>query len=102
MDPQWNNLFSMYTILSNQTNYQNISSFDDSYFENEDHVTCFPIDSMIHNFLNVSKNNDYKKIIYFIAPCQDFHPLGLFRDNHLKELNFPTLFYGHPQDLTIF
>jgi hypothetical protein len=26
----------------------------------------------------------------------------LFRDNQLKELNFPTLFYGHPRDLTIF
>jgi len=25
----------------------------------------------------------------------------LFRDNHLEESNFPTLFYGHPQSLTI-
>jgi hypothetical protein len=27
---------------------------------------------------------------------QDFHPLGLFKDKHSKELNFPTLFYGQP------
>jgi hypothetical protein len=50
---QWNNLFSMHTTLYNQTNDQNISSFNDSNFENEDHVTCAPIDSMIHNFLHV-------------------------------------------------
>jgi hypothetical protein len=52
MDPQWNNSFSMYTILSNQTNDQNISSVDDYNSENEDHVICLSIDSMIHNFLN--------------------------------------------------
>ncbi len=63
--------------------------------------TCAPIDSMTHNFLHASKINDYENIIYSIAPSQDFHPLGLFRDNHLEELNFPTLFYGHPQSLTI-
>jgi hypothetical protein len=42
----------MHTTLSNQTNDQNISSFDDFDFENEDHVTCAPIDSMMHNFLD--------------------------------------------------
>jgi hypothetical protein len=48
---QWNNLFSMHTTLYNQTNDQYISSSDDSNFENENRVTCAPIDSMIHNFL---------------------------------------------------
>jgi len=66
--PQWNNLFSMHTTLSNQTNDQYISSSNDFNFENEDHVTCALIDSMIHNFLNASKINDYENIIYPIAP----------------------------------
>jgi hypothetical protein len=51
---------------------------------------------MIHNFLDAYNFNDYKNIINFITTNQDFHPLGLFRDNHSKELNFPTLFCGHP------
>jgi hypothetical protein len=101
MDLQWNNLFSMHTTLSNQTNDQNISSFDDFDFENENHVICAPTNSMIHNFLDACfKINDYKNVIYSIASSQDFHPLGLFRESS-RELNFLTLFYEHPQDLTI-
>jgi hypothetical protein len=65
---QWSSLFFMHTTLSNQTNDQNISSFDDFDFENEDHVTCAPINSMIHNFLDASKINDYENIIYYIVP----------------------------------
>jgi hypothetical protein len=42
----------MHTTLFNQTNDQNISSFDDFDFENEDHVICAPINSMIHNFVD--------------------------------------------------
>jgi hypothetical protein len=42
-----NNLFSMQTTLSNQTNDQIISSSNDFDFENEDHVICAPIDSMV-------------------------------------------------------
>jgi len=44
--------FVFYAYVSNQTNDQYISSSNDSNFENEDHVTCALIDSMIHNFLN--------------------------------------------------
>jgi hypothetical protein len=36
------------------------------------------------------------KNIYLIASNQAFHPLALFKDKHLEELNFPTLFCGHP------
>ncbi len=57
---------------------------------------CTNKNSMIHNFLDAYNFNDYKNIINFITTNQDFHPLGLFRDNHSKELNFPTLFCGHP------
>jgi hypothetical protein len=49
---------------------------------------------MARNFLNES-------VVYFIAPSQNFHPLGLFKYQHSKELIFSTLFYGNPQDLTI-
>jgi hypothetical protein len=49
---------------------------------------------MINNLLDVSKINDYENIIYLIIPNQDFHPLGLFKDNHLEKLNFLTLFMG--------
>ncbi len=57
----------MHITLSNQTNDQNISSSNDSNCENEDHVTCAQIDSMIDSFLNALKNNDYENIIYFIV-----------------------------------
>jgi hypothetical protein len=39
---------------------------------------------------------DYENIIYSIAPSIDFHPLGLFKNKHSKELYFPTLFNGQP------
>jgi len=42
----------MHITLSNQTNDQNKSSSNDFNSKNEDHVTCAPIDSMIHNFSN--------------------------------------------------
>jgi hypothetical protein len=59
-------------------------------------VICTPIEFVIHNFLDASRINDHENVIYFIAPSQYFHHLGLFIDNHLEELNFPTLFYGNP------
>ncbi len=99
---QWNSLFFMHTTLYNQTNDQNISSFDDYDSKNEDHIIYAPIKSMIQSyFLDVSKIDDYEKIIYSIVPSQDFHHLGLFRDNHSKELKFSTLFYGHSWGLNI-
>jgi len=45
---------------------------------------------MIHKLI------DYENIIYSVAPNQHFHPLSLFKDKHLKELKFSTLFYGQP------
>ncbi len=49
---------------------------------------------MIHNFLEAPKIMVYENTIYFIAPNQHFHPLGLFKKKHLEELNISTLFYG--------
>jgi hypothetical protein len=53
INPQWKKLFSLHTTLSNQTNDQNISSFDDYDSKNKNHVICAPTNSMIHNFLDV-------------------------------------------------
>jgi hypothetical protein len=72
------------------------ASFDNSD-SNSEKLLCTPIDSMIHNFLEVPKIMDYENTIYFIAPSQHFHPLGLFKYKHSKEQNFPTLFYGQPR-----
>ena len=32
-----------------------------------------------------------------IAPTQEYFPIGIFRDKHAKEMNFPTLFFGEPR-----
>jgi hypothetical protein len=42
---------------------------------------------MINNFLNVSKINDYESVVYLIAWSQNFHHLGLFKNQHSKKLN---------------
>jgi hypothetical protein len=72
----------------------NNARFDNFDFNNEKmHYT--PTNLMIHKFLEVSKIMDYENTtIYFVAPNQNFHPLGLFKIKHLKELKFSTLFYG--------
>jgi hypothetical protein len=61
----------------------NNASFDNFDFDNEE-INYTPTNSIIHNFLNVPKIIDYENITYSIAPSQDFHPLGLFKDKHLK------------------
>jgi hypothetical protein len=66
--------------------YNNESS--DNSDSNNEKIHRTPIDSMIHNFFNVPKIMDYENIIYFIAPNQNFHPLGLFKYKHSKELVF--------------
>jgi hypothetical protein len=79
-----------------ETQNHDNSSFDNFNSESEE-KNYTPIDSMIHNFLEVLKIMDYDNTIYYIAPGKHFHPLSLFKDKHLEEQNFPTLFYGHPR-----
>jgi hypothetical protein len=85
----------MHTTLSTQIGGEYISSFHSYNVKNEKHINCAPTNSMTRNFLN-------EIVVYFIAPSQNFHPLHLFKCQHSKELNFPTLFYGNPRNLTIF
>jgi hypothetical protein len=56
---------------------------------------------MLHKFSNDSKINGYEIVAYFISPSKDFHLLGLFKDQHLKELKFPTLFHDDTPNLII-
>jgi hypothetical protein len=53
-----------------------------NYDINNEKIHCTPTDSMIHKFLDAPKIMDYENIIYSIAPNQNFHPLGLFKNKH--------------------
>ena len=33
-----------------------------------------------------------------VAPAQEHHPIGIFKDKYAKEIKFPTLFFGKPCD----
>jgi hypothetical protein len=55
---------------------------------NEKHVDCAPTNSMIDNFLNVSKINDYESVVYLIASSQNFHHLSLFENQNSKNFKF--------------
>jgi hypothetical protein len=71
--------------------YNNASS--DNFNSNNEKKQSTQTNLMINIFLDVPKIMDYENTIYFIAPNQYFHPLGLFKDKHSKELKFPTLYY---------
>jgi hypothetical protein len=51
-------------------------------------------DTLIQNILEPEQIFDDDDSIA-IAPGENFRPLGLFRDLHSEEYNFPTLFFGH-------
>ena len=61
---------------------------------------------MVHNFLDYEIIQDYDKISsdapsengLCVAPSVEYHAIGIFKDKHSEELNFPTLFYGHPRN----
>lgn len=55
-----------------------------------------PTDTLIHNFLHAEQIDNHEKLS--MAPSQDYHPLGLFRNKSCEELNLPTLFFGHPRN----
>ncbi len=66
---KWTNLFLMHTTLYIQIDGKYMSLFDNSNSKNEKHIDCAPIDSMIHNFFNVFKINDYEnEIVYLTVP----------------------------------
>jgi hypothetical protein len=71
--------------------YNNASS-NNSNFDNEK-IHCITTNSLIHKFLDVPKIMDYENTISSIAPSQNFHPLGIFKNKHLKEQKISILFY---------
>jgi hypothetical protein len=91
---QWANLFTLHVYIESQICNSSDASFDNLDFNNEK-FHCTPIKLMIHNFLEPPKIIAYENIIYSIAPNQHFHLLGLFKDKHLKELKFSTLFMAN-------
>ncbi len=92
---QWASLFALHMNSKPQIPTYNNASFDNVNFDNEK-IDCTSTDSMIHNFLDIPKIMDYENVMYYITPSQNFHPLGLFKDKHSKELKFSTLFYEQP------
>ncbi len=78
---QWASLFALHMNSKSQIpTYNNASSYNFDSKNEKIHYT--PTYLMIHNFLDALKIMDYENIIYFIAPNQDFHLLGLFEDKH--------------------
>jgi hypothetical protein len=75
-----------------------LTTSDSSDSDDDEEIKNIQTDTMIHNFLNASKISDYENTVYSVAPGQDYHPLGLFKDKNSEELNFPTLFYGQPRN----
>jgi hypothetical protein len=78
--------------LKFQISIYNNASFNNFDLDN-DEINYTQIDSTTHNFLNAPKIMDYENTIYYITLIQNFHPLGLFKYEHLEESKFSTLFY---------
>ncbi len=74
---KWASLFTLHMNSKSQTPTYNNASFDNPNSNNEK-IHCTSQDLMIHDFLNALKIMDYENTKHFIAPSQDFHPLGLF------------------------
>ncbi len=87
---QWTSLFILHMNSKSKILIFNNASSNNYDFDNEEiHYTL--IDSTIHNFLDSTKIMDYENTIYFIAPSQNFHIIGLFKNKHAKELNFSSI-----------
>ncbi len=96
---QWVSLFTLHMDSKSQIFNYNDASFN-NFDSNSEEIHYTPINLMIHNFFKAPKIINYDNTIYFIAPSQHFHRQGSFKDKHLKELNFPTLFYEQLQQLS--
>ena len=54
-----------------------------------------------NNSTDSNSDSDTDKIID-IAPIEEYYPIGIFKDKHCEEMNFPTLFFGEPCSSHIF
>ena len=97
--PSWNSLFAIH--MHTKTQY-NLIDEDDSIKDNfEEENDDVPIETMIHIFLDSKIINDYDKMLA-VAPSENYHLIGIFKNKYSEELNFPTLFYKYPQNQKIY
>jgi hypothetical protein len=76
---------------------ENASEFDTSD-ESENET---PAKTLVHEFTDSQCIHDLQDKIVEIAPAEGQHPLGIFKDIFVEEMNFPTLFYGDPHATNI-
>jgi hypothetical protein len=95
--PQWNSLFALYMQSSSNLDV-NMDIEDNSNADNfEEDIEDSPSETLVHNFLDSEKIYDFENLI-FIALSQEYSLVGIFKDKNSEELNYPTLFSGHPRD----
>jgi hypothetical protein len=87
---QWENLFTLHMDLKSQILNYIGASYNISILIVK--KILYTNRLMIHNCLDIPKMMDYDNTIYSITLSQNFHLLGLFKNKHLEELDFPTLF----------
>jgi hypothetical protein len=93
--PQWNSLFALHMQSSSNLDV-NMDIGDNSNEDNfEEDIENPPSETLVHNFLDSEKIYDFENLMS-IAPSQEYSSLGIFKDKNSEELNYPTLFSGHP------
>ena len=71
---------------------KNSSEFDTS--DGSENET--PVETLVHGFTDSQCIRDLQDKILEIALVEGDHPLRIFKDKFVEEMNFPTLFYGDP------
>lgn len=64
--------------------------------EESDSDNVYTLETLIHGFTNSRSIQNMQEKIIEIAPAQESYPIGIFRDKHVEEMNFPTLFFAEP------
>ena len=97
--PQWISLFALHMQSSSNLDVSTSNALEDNLnIDNfEEDTEDLPSETLVHNFLDSEKIYDFDNMIS-IAPSQEYSPVGIFKDKHSEELNYPTLFYGYPRE----
>ena len=92
VNENWNSVLGEGDDNSAQT-LKTTSEFDTSdQSENETLA-----ETLVHGFTDSQCICDLQDKIVKIAPTEGKHPLGIFKEKFVEEMNFPTLFYGDPR-----
>jgi hypothetical protein len=97
INENWNNVLGEGGEISAQT--LEIASEFDTRNESKNET---PTETLVHGFTDSQRIRDLQDKIVEISLVEGKHPLGIFKENFVEEMNFPTLFYGypHPSDIT--